>query len=259
MLHSVTIDNLRRFRILFAGVILSISSSTQGVHSVFGVLHLQQAYQFNARSMTIVYLSGVSVGLFTLPFGALYDWFGPRVVVALGSVIAALGHLLFALTFGGHIPPTVLNCAVFYAMMCWGCYALNVAVLPAVLTHMPRDRGQPTGLLQTFTGLGASVFACLFRGFFKDNFAHLMWFMFAVTLAAGAGGVTEREELCTPFPSSPLESLSMTHCTALGTVAPSCLFCFLLTPSFPFSRILTSPALPLCFRWHFLALAYSKL
>ncbi|CAJ1032663.1 hypothetical protein, conserved [Leishmania shawi] len=140
-------------------------------------------------------------------------------------------------------------------MMCWGCYALNVAVLPAVLTHMPRDRGQPTGLLQTFTGLGASVFACLFRGFFKDDFAHLMWFMFAVTLAAGAGGVTEREELCTPFPPCPLESLNMTHCTALCTVAPSCLFCFLLTPSFPFSRILTSPALPLCFGWHFLALA----
>ncbi|CAJ1032672.1 hypothetical protein, conserved, partial [Leishmania shawi] len=108
LIYPKKIDNLRRFRILFAGVILSISGSTQGIHSVFGVLHLQQAYQFNARSMAIVYLSGVSVGLFTLPFGALYDWFGPRVVVALGSVIAALGHLLFVLTFGGHIPPQLL-------------------------------------------------------------------------------------------------------------------------------------------------------
>ncbi|KAI5687856.1 Major Facilitator Superfamily [Leishmania braziliensis] len=213
LIYPKKIDNLRRFRILFAGVILSISSSTQGVHSVFGVLHLQQAYQFNARSMTIVYLSGVSVGLFTLPFGALYDWFGPRVVVALGSVIAALGHLLFALTFGGHIPPTVLNCAVFYAMMCWGCYALNVAVLPAVLTHMPRDRGQPTGLLQTFTGLGASVFACLFRGFFKDNFAHLMWFMFAVTLAAGAGGVWYLEDA--PYVINRWQQRRITPCEQL--------------------------------------------
>ncbi|KAG5497542.1 hypothetical protein JKF63_03806 [Porcisia hertigi] len=158
------------------------------MHAVFGVLYLQQAYQFTPREMTIVYLSGVAVGMFTLPFGVLYDWFGPRIVVALGSIIASLGHMLFALTFAGHIPHTVSNCAVFYAVMCWGCYALNVAALPAVLTHMPRDRGQPTGLLQTFSGLGASVFACLFRGFFENNFENLMWFMFALTLAAGAGG-----------------------------------------------------------------------
>ncbi|CAG9579226.1 conserved hypothetical protein [Leishmania major strain Friedlin] len=194
LIYPTKIDNLRRFRILFAGVLLSISSSTQGIHSIFGVLLLQQAYQFSVREMTVVYLSGVSAGLFALPFGALYDWFGPRVVVALGSIIAALGHLLFALTFGGHIPHTVVNCAVFYAVMCWGCYALHVAILPAVLTHMPRDRGQPTGLLQTFSGLGASLFACLFRGFFKDNFENLMWLMFAVTLAAGAGGAWYLED-----------------------------------------------------------------
>ncbi|GET91068.1 hypothetical protein, conserved [Leishmania tarentolae] len=194
LIYPTKIDNLRRFRILFVGVILSISSSTQGLHSIFGVLLLQQAYHFSVREMTIVYLSGISTGFFTLPFGALYDWFGPRVVVALGSIIAGLGHLLFALTFAGHIPHTVANCAVFYAVMCWGCYALNVAVLPSVLTHMPRDRGQPTGLLQTFTGLGASLFACLFRGFFKNNFENLMWFMLAVTLAAGAGGVWYLED-----------------------------------------------------------------
>ncbi|KAG5496905.1 hypothetical protein GH5_01412 [Leishmania sp. Ghana 2012 LV757] len=194
LIYPKKIDNLRRFRILFTGVVLSISSSTQGIHAVFGVLYLQQAYQFSVREMAIIYLSGVSVGLFTLPFGALYDWFGPRVVVVLGSMIAALGHLLFALTFGGHIPHTVYNCAVFYALMCWGCYALSVVVLPAVLTHMPRDRGAPTGLLQTFSGLGTSVFACMFRGFFKNNFEHLMWFMFAVTLAAGAGGAWYLED-----------------------------------------------------------------
>ncbi|KAG5471297.1 hypothetical protein LSCM1_01372 [Leishmania martiniquensis] len=194
LIYPKRINNLRRFRILFTGVVLFISSSTQGTHAIFGVLYLQQAYQFTVREMAIIYLSGVSVGLFTLPFGALYDWFGPRVVVALGSIIAAVGHLLFALTFAGHIPHTVFNCAVFYALMCWGCYALSVAVLPAVLTHMPRDRGQPTGLLQTFSGLGASVFACLFRGFFKENFESLMWFMFAVTLAAGAGGVWYLED-----------------------------------------------------------------
>lgn len=194
LIYPTKIDNLRRFRILFAGVILSISSSTQGVHSIFAVLLLQQAYQFSVREMTVVYLSGVSAGLFALPFGALYDWFGPRVVVALGSIIAALGHLLFALTFGGHIPHTVVNCAIFYAVICWGCYALNVAILPAVLTHMPRDRGQPTGLLQTFSGLGASLFACLFRGFFKNNFENFMWFMFALTLAAGAGGAWYLED-----------------------------------------------------------------
>ncbi|KAK7195115.1 hypothetical protein NESM_000435000 [Novymonas esmeraldas] len=189
LIYPKKIDNLRRFRMLFVGLLLSISSSTQGMHSIFGVLGLQQMYRFNVHDMAVVFLSGTAVGLFAFPFGALYDWFGPRVSVALGSAIASLGHLLLALTFGGYIKHTVTNCAVFYALICWGCYALNVSVLPAVLTHMPRDRGVPTGLLLTFSGLGASFFACLFRGFFQGNFEHFMWFMFAVTMAAGLGCV----------------------------------------------------------------------
>ncbi|KAK7195116.1 hypothetical protein NESM_000435100 [Novymonas esmeraldas] len=189
LIHPKKIDNLRRFRMLFVGLLLSISSSTQVMHSIFGVLGLQQVYLFTVREMVIVYASGLSFGLFALPFGVLYDWFGPRVSVALGSAIASLGHLLLALTFGGYIKHTVTNCAIFYALVCWGCFAIDVTIVPAVLTHMPRDRGVPTGLLLTFSSFGGSLFACLFRGFFQGNFEHLMWFMFAVTMAAGLGCV----------------------------------------------------------------------
>ena len=194
LIYPKKIDNLRRFRILFVGVLLIISSSTQGVHSLFGTLYLQVLFKFNVRKMAIVYLCGQAFGMFVFPFGMLYDWFGPRIVVAVGSVIAAVGHLLFALTFGGHIEATVSNCAIFYAIMCWGCYALNVTVLPAVLTHMPRDRGQPTGLLETFSGLGSSFFSCLFRGFFSNNYENLMWFMFAVTVVVGVVGTWYLED-----------------------------------------------------------------
>ncbi|KPI82434.1 hypothetical protein ABL78_8556, partial [Leptomonas seymouri] len=144
--------------------------------------------------MAIVYLCGQAFGMFVFPFGMLYDWFGPRVVVAVGSIISALGHLLFALAFAGHIDVSVTNCSIFYGLMCWGCYALDVAVLPAVLGHMPRDRGQPTGVLETFSGLGTSFFACLFRGFFNNNFENLMWFMFAVTVVVGVVGTWYMED-----------------------------------------------------------------
>ena len=194
LIYPKKIDNLRRFRILFVGLLVIISSSTQGVHSLFGTLYLQVLFKFNVRKMAIVYLCGQAFGMFVFPFGMLYDWFGPRIVVAVGSVIAAVGHLLFALTFGGHIEATVSNCAIFYAIMCWGCYALDVAVLPAVLTHMPRDRGQPTGLLETFSGLGSSFFSCLFRGFFSNNYENLMWFMFAVTVVVGVVGTWYLED-----------------------------------------------------------------
>ncbi|KPA73860.1 hypothetical protein ABB37_09492 [Leptomonas pyrrhocoris] len=194
LIYPKKVDNLRRFRILFVGLLLLISSSTQGIHSLFGTLYLQVAYRFTVRQMAVVYLSGQAFGMFVFPFGMLYDWFGPRFAVAAASIIAALGHLLYALMFGGHIDVTVPHCAIFYGLMCWGCYALNVVVLPSVLTHMPRDRGQPTGLLMTFSGLGSSFFSCLFRGFFENNFENVMWFMFAVVVAVGVVGTWYLED-----------------------------------------------------------------
>lgn len=182
------IDDLRRFRMLFVGLLLFIVSSTQGLHSLFGTVVMQTVYGYNIHQMTAVYLCGSAFGMFVFPFGCLYDWFGPRVVIALATVITAVGHLCFALMFSGHIENSVANSAIFYAIMSWGCYGLDVAVLPAVLTHMPRDRGQPTGLLKTFSGLGASLISCIFRGFFSGRYDHLMWFLFALTLAFGAIG-----------------------------------------------------------------------
>lgn len=189
LIYPKKINDLKRFRMLFVGLLLFIVSSTQGVHSLFGTILLQAVYLYDVQQMMSVYLTGCAFGMFVFPFGVLYDWFGPRPVVSVCVVLTALGHLLFALMFRGDIDHTVRNSCLFYGIMCWGCYGLQVAVLPVVLTHMPRDRGQPISLLQTFSGLGSSLISCLFRGFFKNRFDNLMWFMFALTLVFGIIGI----------------------------------------------------------------------
>lgn len=191
LIYPKRIDDLVRFRKLFAGVVLFVVSSLQGVHSLYGTVYLQSTYGFTIEQMMIVYLCGQSFGLFVFPFGALYDLVGPRTVNFICTILATLGNILFALLFRGTIDNTkhlVAKASVFYAIMCWGCYGIDVATLPAVLYHMPRDRAQPISLLKTFSGLGSTAVSCIFRGFFNDNYVNLMWFTSALSFVLGIGG-----------------------------------------------------------------------
>lgn len=174
LIYPKKIDDLRRFRMLYVGLLLFILSSMQGVHALFGVLLMEQQYMYTAEQMVNIYIAGAAFGMFVFPFGVIYDWFGPRFVIFFSTVCIAISTALFSRMFAGHIKHTPTNAALLYALMSWGCYAMDVAVLPCCLTHMPRDRGQPTGLLKTFSGLGASFLSCMYRGFFINRFDNLM-------------------------------------------------------------------------------------
>ncbi|RNF25612.1 uncharacterized protein Tco025E_02108 [Trypanosoma conorhini] len=181
------IDDFMRFRLIFVGMLLFINSSTQGLHALFA-LYMEKVYAYDVRTMVNIYAAGTAFGLFVFPFGVLYDYFGPKLVIGVATIITALGHLLFGLTFAGHIEASVLRFCIYFALMNWGCYAFDVATLPAVLTYAPRDRAQPAGLLKTFSGLGASLISCLFRGFFDNHFDHLMYFLAALVFFFGVIG-----------------------------------------------------------------------
>ncbi|CAD2213979.1 Major Facilitator Superfamily, putative [Angomonas deanei] len=192
LIYPLKIDNMYRFRILYAGLCLFIVSSLQGLHSIFGLLLLDQRFRYSLTASMNIYTCGAAFGMFVLPFGVLYDFFGPRPGIAIATTMMLAAELCLAFCFKGMIDPTPTKVAILYGLMSWGCYALDVTVLPAVLTHMPRDRGQPTGLLKTFSGLGASFISCLYRGFFnrtgytiEDNFSALFWFCFTLTAMVG--------------------------------------------------------------------------
>ncbi|CAD2213978.1 Major Facilitator Superfamily, putative [Angomonas deanei] len=192
LIYPKKIDNMYRFRILFAGLCLFVVSSLQGLHALFGLMLLDKMFKYSLTESINIYTCGAAFGMFVFPFGVLYDFFGPRPGIAIATAMMIAAEVCLALAFKGTITPTPTKIAIFYALMSWGCYTLDVTVLPAVLTHMPRDRGQPTGLLKTFSGLGASFISCLYRGFFtsvgnklNDPFSALMWFCLALTALVG--------------------------------------------------------------------------
>ncbi|ORC90204.1 uncharacterized protein TM35_000092540 [Trypanosoma theileri] len=182
------INDFWRFRAIFFGMLLMINTSTQGLFSIFG-LYMQRTHGYDIPTMVDIITCGTTFGLFVFPFGALYEFIGPKIVIALATAITALSHLLFALTFGGHIDASKARFCIYFALMNWGCYAFEVVALPAVLGFTPRNRAQPTGLMNTFTGLGPSVFTTIFRAFFNDRYDHLMYFLMAIVLGFGATAV----------------------------------------------------------------------
>ncbi|EKF33033.1 hypothetical protein MOQ_003107 [Trypanosoma cruzi marinkellei] len=181
------ISDFMRFRVMFVGMILFISSSTQGLHALFA-LYMEKVYMYDVRTMVDIFAAGTAFGLFVFPFGAMYDFFGPKIVIGIATAITSLSHLLFGLTFAGHIDASKTRFCIYFAMMNWGCYAFDVAALPAILTYAPRDRAQPTGVMKTFSGMGASLISCIFRGFFKNRYDHLMYFLMAIVLGFGLIG-----------------------------------------------------------------------
>ncbi|KEG09040.1 hypothetical protein DQ04_05931000, partial [Trypanosoma grayi] len=181
------ISDFQRFRFIFVGMLLLINTSTQGLHALFGV-YIETIHRYDIRTMVDIFAAGTAFGLFVFPFGAMYDFFGPRIVFAIATVITSLSHLLFALTFSGHIDPSKTRYSVYFAMMNWGCYAFDVAALPTVLTYAPRDRAHPIGMLKTFSGLGPSIISCIFRGFFNDRYDNLMYFLMTIVLVFGVIG-----------------------------------------------------------------------
>ncbi|RNF06155.1 hypothetical protein TraAM80_04137 [Trypanosoma rangeli] len=181
------ISDFMRFRMVFIGMLLFINSSTQGLHALFAI-YMENKYGYDVRTMVNIYAAGTAFGLFVFPFGVMYDFFGPRIVVGVATVITALGHLLFGLTFAEHIKASETRFCIFFALMNWGCYAFDVAALPAVLTYTPRDRAQPAGLLKTFSALGSSLISCIFRGFFNNHFDNLMYFLTVLVLVFGVIG-----------------------------------------------------------------------
>ncbi|KAH9601318.1 hypothetical protein LSM04_007756 [Trypanosoma melophagium] len=132
-------------------------------------------------------------GQFLLPYGALFDFAGPRPVLCISVVFFCPGTLPIALIFLDHIEGTVVNYSVFYALMNIGCTTFDLGSLVTVLTWFPRNRGHVVGILNTMIGLGSSVLSTIYVCFFLGQYTNFYYFLTAFVFVFGGVNLVLQE------------------------------------------------------------------
>lgn len=122
---------------------------------------------------------------FTLPYAFIFDAFGPKPVLIIGTILLPLGCLLLALTFNGTIPATTVNFSVFLGIMGGGCIVFDIGTVVSVLSWFPTSRGPVVAVMKTFAGLGTAIVACLEHAFFEHKEANLFFFLMSCSLGLG--------------------------------------------------------------------------
>jgi MFS family permease len=133
--------------------------------------------------------------------GFAFDWFGPRASTAVSMVLTCVGYLLMWAEATGRIEGNVsLLC---FAAFLWnhGSAWADVTAITTQTRNFPQDRGLLIGVVKSFYGMSATMFAVAYNALYPNDPGSFLLFM-AVTIPvlAGLGGAfqylaTEREAL----------------------------------------------------------------
>nr|CCC89841.1 unnamed protein product [Trypanosoma congolense IL3000] len=205
---TLIVDDLRRLRMLVAGVYAGLGVSKAYCFTIFAE-HLRNKYQMSQSEITIVSTVGTCMLYFSFPSGALFDYAGPMVVLSVGGFLGFMGFLLFGLTFDDVIKdPTVVHFSIFNALLYSGLPGLDVSTIMPLMLQFPLDRGYVVLISKTISGLGTGVLMAYFNGWFKDvnsndtrnnNYAGFAYFL-AVQLIVIVGVVLYLVRLPMYFP-----------------------------------------------------------
>ncbi|KEG13423.1 hypothetical protein DQ04_01011060 [Trypanosoma grayi] len=183
-LKGKPINELYRFRLLVAALFASICVSAMFGFGLVGA-YIQERYNFTQRELTTITTVGSMLGQFLLPYGALYDFAGPKPVLCISVTFFCLGTVLLVLVFLDHLEGTVVNFSIFYALTNIGCTTFDLGSLVTVLAWFPRNRGHVVGLLKTMTGLGSSVLSTIYMCFFLGQYTNFYLFLIAFVFVFG--------------------------------------------------------------------------
>ena len=204
-----------RFTQLAAGTYASAVLSCVYALSVL-TDHIKTKYDIGQEQLATVSTFGFVFCLFGLPAGFLYDRYGPRPCLAVGTGMLLSGGVLLALVLNDSVAGTVVTFSLCYVLVAWPSGWMDA---PSLLTNMycfPLNRGDVVALQKTFVGLGGTVFAIYYMAFFKDQYVNFCWFLSAVGLAAGAFAIYAiRLPPFHPKPGVPSVSLPPTAVTPL--------------------------------------------
>lgn len=173
-----------RFGYLVCGMFCAIAS---GAIYAFPLISgkMTADYGFNQNDITTVSTVGMVFGYFTLPYGFIYDYIGPKPIFLIGIVAASLGFMLFALTFNGTIPHSVAGLSAINAIASIGCGMFDMGSILTILSWFPLDRGLTVAAAKTMTGLSGSILATLYNTYFSDQQSSYMFLMLGFVLVVG--------------------------------------------------------------------------
>lgn len=163
-----------------------------------GCLLASLSYTFGLFSMTMMRMGGLNMtqvttvgtvmlvfSYFTLPYAFVMDYFGPKPVLVIGTILLPLGCLLMALTFNGNIQATTATFSVFMGIMGGGCIVFDIGTVVAVLSWFPTYRGPVVAIMKTFAGLGSAIVGTLQHAFFDSYPAGFFFLLMAMSLVFG--------------------------------------------------------------------------
>lgn len=173
-----------RFGYLICGMFCSIVC---GAIYAFSLISgkMTDDYGFDQNDITTVSTVGIVFGYFTLPFGFIYDYIGPKPIFVIGIFFFFLGSVLFALTFNDKIGHSVVSLSAINAIMSIGCSMFDMGSILTILSWFPLDRGLVVASVKTMTGLSASILATLYNTYFSGKHSTYMFFLLAFVVAIG--------------------------------------------------------------------------
>ncbi|RNE96121.1 hypothetical protein TraAM80_09963 [Trypanosoma rangeli] len=178
------ISEPHRFFILVIGAFGSLCSSLSYAFNLIS-MDMQSRYHLSGRDISTIITVGLVISYFLVPYGFLYDHFGPKPIFALSTTLFLLGAFLFALTFRGTIEGSVVRLSVFNVMLSLGSTLFDVGCLMTVMSHFPASKGAAVAIMKSCLGLGSAIVGSIQLAFFDGSPDIYFYFLMALVLVVG--------------------------------------------------------------------------
>jgi hypothetical protein len=166
---------------LFAQLCVSVwISICNGAIFIFGLMSpfLKEApFNYDQRSVAIVSTVGAIASYLSLPTGYLFDSFGPRPTLLVGGLVSVVGWLSLYFTFRYNLTTSVAAIAIMYGICQLSASFYETGSLLTNLEAFRCQQGRIVILQKTFMGLGSSLIATYYVGFFNNNLPAFFLFL----------------------------------------------------------------------------------
>ena len=158
----------QRFLQLTSGV---WAAASIGVAYALGIIsnEMKTRFDLTQADLTTISTIGFVCGMFSLPAGFTWDRWGPRPVLCTAAVFLGASFIFLALSFKHVIPTNVGLLSIYYALTAMGTSWADVGSLMTNMYMFPQNQGDVVMLQKTWNGLGSTVFAISYIGWFDHD------------------------------------------------------------------------------------------
>lgn len=178
--------NKNRFLQIFAGILITLSGGSQYAFGIFSN-KIKGVAGFDQSDLTMITTVASLLNACNFPAGVLYDYAGPKPVIAASTFLSCLGFILLALIFQDIIHPTVVTVAIANGLSNMGAGFIDCSALITNLFNFPISRGEIMIIQKTMYGLGSTFLALAFDGFFSPSGNYIGYAVFVTVFIFLAG------------------------------------------------------------------------